>query len=86
MFHTYVIKSRSTGKYYIGSTADLLQRLEYHNTNKTRYTRGKGPWELVWSEAFATRTGATRREREIKDWKNSVYMEKQLGITKDSVG
>ena len=86
MFQAYVIRSLSTRKYYIGSAADLQQRLEYHNTNKTKWTRGKGPWELVWSEAYETRSGAVRKEREIKAWKSRSYMEKMLGLSDGNVG
>ena len=86
MFHTYVLCSQKTGRYYFGSTDNLEQRLNYHNTNKTKFTRGRGPWELVWSEAHESRSEAVQREREIKAWKNRSHMEKMLGISSTSVG
>ena len=86
MFHTYVLRSQTTGRYYIGSTDNLEQRLTYHNTNETKYTRGKGPWDLAWSERHDSRSEAVKREREIKGWKNRPYMEKTLGLNPRSVG
>ena len=86
MFHTYVLRSQRTGRYYIGSTDNLEQRLIYHNTNKTRYTRGKGPWYLAWSELHSSRSEVVKREREIKGWKSRPYMERMLNIEPGSVG
>ena len=86
MFHTYVLRSQATGRYYIGSTDNLEQRLVYHNTNKTKYTRGKGPWELAWSESHSSRSDAMKREREFKGWKNRAYLERKLDIGSGSVG
>ena len=86
MFHTYVLRSQRTGRYYIRSTDNLEQRLIYHNTNKTRYTRGKGPWHLAWSELHSSRAEVVKREREIKGWKSRPYMERMLNIESGSVG
>jgi putative endonuclease len=55
MFYTYVLVSNSTGKRYIGHTNNLDLRLVFHNSGKSPYTRGRGPWFIVHSEIFATR-------------------------------
>ena len=85
MFHTYVLCIQTSGRYYIGSTDNLEQRLVFHNTSKTKYTRGKGPWEIVRSEPHGSRSETVTREREIKGWKSRPYMEKMLGIYSGSV-
>lgn len=55
------------GSLYCGVTNDLARRLAAHNAGKgARYTRGRAPVRLRWSEAAATRGDALRRERAVK--------------------
>ncbi len=55
------------GTYYCGYTRDLTARIAAHEAGKgARYTRGRGPLELVYSEALPDRSSALRREAEIK--------------------
>ena len=65
LFHAYILQS-AAGKYYIGQTGNLTERLSRHNSGRSRYTKSRGPWELVYSEAFNTREEAIRREQELK--------------------
>lgn len=52
---------------YTGITDDLLQRVAAHNTGKgAKYTRGRGPVRVVYSEICADRSQALRREIQIK--------------------
>ena len=76
-FHVYVLKSTATGRFYTGSTMDLRKRLDEHATGVARYTRGRGPWQLVHSEEFETRSQAMLRERFLKtgrgrEWIKSI--------------
>jgi len=80
MFFTYVLQSEKTGKFYVGSTGDLQSRLEEHNLGKSPYTKGRGPWKLVYNELFETVGQSCKREQEIKSWKNSKYMINKLGL------
>jgi putative endonuclease len=66
------------GRFYIGSTADLAKRVKRHNRGGNIYTRNYKPLELVRSEAYNTRVEAVRREREIKNWKSKVMIEKLI--------
>lgn len=57
------------GSLYAGITQDLERRLAEHNGDGprgARYTRGRRPVTLAWSEAACSRSTATRREGEIK--------------------
>ncbi len=55
------------GSYYCGYTTDLEARIAAHQAGRgARYTRGRGPLELVYSEVFESRSSALRREAEIK--------------------
>ena len=66
MNYTYLLRCRD-GSLYCGWTNDLEQRLKAHNQGKgARYTRGRGPVELVYCETFDTKEEAMRREYTIK--------------------
>ena len=55
------------GTFYCGSTVDIAARIAAHARGRgARYTRGRGPLELVYSEQCQDRSAALRREAEIK--------------------
>ena len=52
---------------YCGSTNDLQKRLQLHRAGKgAKYTRGRGPLELVYWEELPSQSDALKRERAIK--------------------
>lgn len=60
---------------YCGIALDVAARLEQHRAGKgAKYTRGRGPLELVFSEACASRAEALRRERAIKRLKRGAKL------------
>jgi len=70
MFYTYVIQSKSTNRLYIGHTNNLDKRLSRHNNNLNLATKNRGPWTLIFSQAFTTRAEAVSLERKLKAFKN----------------
>ena len=55
------------GTLYTGITTDVDRRLEEHRTGKgAKYTRGRGPLELVYREVCGDKSAALKREAEIK--------------------
>ena len=55
------------GTLYTGITTDVEARLEAHRAGKgAKYTRGRGPLELVYSEECGTHSEALKRELQIK--------------------
>ena len=84
MYHVYILRSAVSGRRYIGVTIDLERRLKDHNRGKDRSVRGRGPFELVWSEAYASRIEAYRRERQIKRFKGGEALQRLLGSTQDA--
>ena len=70
MFYVYLIQSEKNRTFYIGQTADLQERLKYHNTGRSKYTRNKGPWELIAYKTFPTRSEAMKEEKRLKSIKN----------------
>ena len=80
MFWVYVLEN-SRGKFYVGQTEDLDERLKDHNRTdcfEGHFTRKNGPWRLVWSEEHNTRSSAVRRERQIKRMKSANWIRRKL--------
>jgi len=66
MWYLYILRCRD-GSLYTGITTDVDKRLEAHRAGKgAKYTRGRGPLELVYSEACGDHSTALRREMEVK--------------------
>ena len=52
---------------YTGYTNDVKKRLEKHENGKgAKYTRGRGPLELLYTEEFERKEIAMQREYQIK--------------------
>ncbi len=75
----YILQSSSTGKFYIGSALELARRLSEHERGHSPYTRGRGPWKLVYREDYATLAEARRRERELKSRKSRRAIAELIG-------
>ena len=55
------------GSLYTGIALDVSARLAQHQAGKgARYTRGRGPLELVYKEPQSDRSTASKRERALK--------------------
>jgi putative endonuclease len=74
----YVLRSFATGQRYTGATADLASRLNQHNANESKSTKGRGPWELIYHEEFSTLGEALRRERYFKSGKGREELKRIL--------
>ena len=66
MYYTYVLRSKKDGNLYIGHTDNLARRLGEHNSGKVRSTSSRGPFDIVHTETFDTRSDARWRERYLK--------------------
>lgn len=74
-WHVYLLRCRDNSL-YCGITNDVKARLKKHNDGTgAKYTRGRGPVELVWKKKMKTATDARKKEAEIKKLKKS---EKEL--------
>jgi len=78
MYYIYILKSFSSGRFYIGQTNNLEQRLKRHNENRVKSTRNRGPWKLVYQDKFETRSEAVIRERYLKSMKSKLFIEKLI--------
>ena len=82
MYYVYILQSRSTGRYYVGYSADINARLAQHNSqsNPNRSTRNRGPWQVIYTEKLPDKATAYARERQIKSYKGGNGFKKLLGL------
>ncbi|MEI7481632.1 MAG: GIY-YIG nuclease family protein [Elusimicrobiota bacterium] len=66
MFFTYILYSRSTERYYIGSTDNLIRRFHEHSGDQEKATKGRGPWIMVYWASFSSHKEALAKERYLK--------------------
>ncbi|MFH2097177.1 MAG: GIY-YIG nuclease family protein [bacterium] len=81
MFYVYILQSIKTRRYYIGEAESVQVRLRCHNNGRVLVTKHGRPWELIYTEMFATRSEARIRERQIKNYKGGVQFRALLNGT-----
>lgn len=67
-WNVYILQC-SDGSLYTGVARDLQRRLMQHNgvlVGGSRYTRGRRPVTLLWSDSAPDRSAAQRREASIR--------------------
>ncbi len=72
-YFVYILYSAKYDLYYKGYTTQPDIRLSEHNNGFSRYTKGKGPWEMVYLELCESKTKALIREKQIKRY-NHTYI------------
>ena len=78
MYYVYILKSQSSGEYYIGQTQNLEKRIIRHNSGQSRYTKGRGPWQIVYKVEFISRSEAISLEKKLKSQKSRTFLEKLI--------
>lgn len=65
-WYLYILRCKDD-TLYTGITTDVDKRLEAHRSGKgAKYTRGRGPLELVYREECGTHSDALKRELQVK--------------------
>ncbi|ELY46371.1 GIY-YIG nuclease family protein [Natronorubrum sulfidifaciens] len=65
--HVVYVLECADGSLYTGYTTDLERRVREHNAGDgAKYTRGRTPVELQYTERFDSKSAAMSREYEIK--------------------
>jgi len=79
MHYVYILVStKASTKVYIGTTADLEQRLHEHNQEKSTYSQRYAPWQLRTFVAFSDQGQAHAFERYLKSGSGFAFMKKRL--------
>ena len=79
--YVYILQSQRSGHYYVGSAFDPIHRLQQHDGNAVKATRGKGPWRLASTIPFPTETLARRAEQYLKKQKSRRILEAVIAGT-----
>jgi len=62
IFYTYILKNKDEN-IYIGYTQNLEKRLYRHNNNQEISTKNRGPWIIIYSKIYETRSLAMKKEK-----------------------
>lgn len=76
MYTVYVLRSLKNKRLYTGSTNNLERRLTEHNSRHKGYTKYNGPFKLLYTENFATKSEAYKREMFLKSGKGREFLKK----------
>lgn len=69
MWYVYILECKD-GSLYAGITNDVTRRFAEHKSGKGgHYMRSHGAKKMVYTQKFATRSQALKREAEIKSWR-----------------
>ena len=64
--HIYIVQC-ADGTLYTGYASDVDKRVAAHNAGKgAKYTAGRRPVSLVYSESFESKSAALKREHQLK--------------------
>ena len=68
LWDVYIIETKS-GRFYTGISLDMQRRFLEHKSNrqkKAKFFRSDPPLKIIYSEQYATRSEALKREYQIK--------------------
>lgn len=82
-YHVYVIQN-ATGRHYIGLSDDVTRRLEDHNSDISKWTKGKGPWSPVWTSEAMSLSEARKLENRLKRMKGGEGFYRFTGLERSS--
>ena len=81
MMYVYLIENKE-GVIYIGSTEDPEKRIQSHNDGTQKgWTRSRGPWKMIHTEKYKTRSEAIKREKYLKSLKAGKRIKQILNIS-----
>ena len=66
MHYVYVLRSLKERGFYIGCSANIRKRFNEHVSGGSFATSHRGPWQLIYYEAYLNQADALGRERYLK--------------------
>jgi len=73
-----MLRSESDSGFYIGFSTNLRARLRQHQNGESLATKSRGPWKLVYFEAYTERENAEGREKFLKSGAGRRFLRAQL--------
>lgn len=84
-YYVYVLFSIKDGKFYVGYSRFLNQRLKQHSRGKVLSTRNRRPLKIIHYEWFVNGNDAKSRERFLKSGFGREQLRASLKITLNSI-
>jgi putative endonuclease len=78
-YQVYVIQN-AEGRFYIGLSENVANRLDQHNHGISKWTRYRGPWTLVWTSEPQSLSDARKLENHLKAQKGGFGFRAIIGL------
>jgi putative endonuclease len=78
MYYVYVLRSLSDRGFYIGYSANPRKRFVQHIQGSVFATSYRGPWKLIYYEAYVKQADALGREKYLKSGSGQRFLKAQL--------
>lgn len=78
MYYVYILQSKKDGNIHTGYTNNLRKRLWQHQNGKSSYTKGRGPYKLIYYEASLNDEDARSRELFLKSGMGKRYIKNRI--------
>jgi len=85
-YTVYILYSLSVDRYYVGQSSNLENKMKRHNQGKSKHTKSGIPWSLKYKEAFASRSEAIAREKEIKGSESRAQLVRTIHSSRNELG
>jgi predicted GIY-YIG superfamily endonuclease len=82
-YQVYILQNPA-GRFYIGLSEDVGIRAQQHNDGVSKWTRSRGPWNIVWTGALMSLTEARKLEKCLKRQKGGDGFYRLTGLSKAS--
>ena len=82
IFYIYILHSPSLDTFYIGSSENPQERLKKHLANHKGFTSKAKDWVICYTESFAQKSIALKREKQLKAWKNKTRIRQLIAIAR----
>jgi len=74
-YFVYILFSASLGRFYVGQTQNLEERILLHNSGRNKSTKAGIPWKIIYFETCSDRTEAVTKEAKIKNLGSKRYLQ-----------
>ena len=78
-YQVYILQN-DLGRRYVGVSEDPARRLEQHNAGESQWTRGKGPWRIIWLSDSMSLSDARKLENFLKRQKGGSGFYRVTGL------
>ncbi len=78
-YYVYILRSKKDNRWYTGFTVDLRKRFNEHNAGRFKtWTKGRGPYEIIYYEMCKNKEDARHREIYLKTGMGKRYIQNRL--------